>query len=170
MISATKDPFSEVGILSLPEGAALVMQPHSLVGVVQPTGSPVRITSHWRLTSLHAWLTLQLRYLAFHGPARLIVQGGRGVRIERADAGRSINQAATIGFTANLAYSTRRCETFSAYWLGRQELLNDSFKGAQGFFVYEGNAPSRQENRHDGPWVGRPFRLLAESLWQLIQT
>ena len=164
VISATKDPFSEVGILSLPEGAALVMQPHNLVGVVQPTGSPVRITSHWRLTSLHAWLTLQLRYLAFHGPARLIVQGGRGVRIERADAGRSINQAATIGFTANLAYSTRRCETFSAYWLGRQELLNDSFKGAQGFFVYE-------ETPHPGKktgMTGRGLEGLSDSLLKVF--
>ena len=137
VISATRDPFSEIGILSLPQGAALVMQPHNLVGVVQPRGSQLRITSHWRLNSLHAWLTLQLRYLAFHGPARLIVQGCRGVRLERADAGRSINQAATIGFSANLAYSTRRSETFGAYLLGKQELLNDVFDGDCGFYVYE---------------------------------
>ncbi len=137
VISATQDPFSEIGILSLPQGAALVIQPHNLVGVVQSRVSPVHITSHWRLNSLHAWLTLQLRYLAFHGPAQLIVQGCRGIRIERADAGRSINQAATIGFSANLAYSTRRSETFGAYLLGKQELLNDTFSGENGFYVYE---------------------------------
>ncbi len=137
VISATQDPFSEIGILQLPQGAALVMQPHNLVGVLQPRGAPVRITSLWRLNSLHAWLTLQLRYLAFHGPAELIVQGCRGVRIEPADAGRSINQASTIGFSANLSYATRRCETFSAYLLGKQELLNDTFSGERGFYVYE---------------------------------
>lgn len=137
VISATKDSFSEIGILSIPQGAALVMQPHNLVGIVQLKSSPVHITSHWRLNSLHAWLTLQLRYLAFHGPTQLIVQGCRGIRIEQADGGRSINQAATIGFSANLAYSTRRCETFFAYLLGKRELLNDNFSGEKGFYVYQ---------------------------------
>jgi hypothetical protein len=137
VVSATRDPHSEIGILQVPAGAALVMQPHNLVGVLQRRGEPVRITSHWRLGSLHAWLTLQLRYLAFHGPATLIVQGCRGVRVERADQGRSIQQAATIGFNANLAYTTRRSDTFGAYLLGKQGLLNDSFSGGDGFYVYE---------------------------------
>ena len=137
VVSATHDPHSEIGMLHLPAGAALVMQPHNLVGVLQRRDAPVRITSHWRLGSLHAWLTLQLRYLAFHGPAQLIVQGCRGVRVERAGQGRSIQQAATIGFNANLAYTTRRSDTFGAYLLGKQGLLNDSFDGASGFYVYE---------------------------------
>lgn len=90
---------------------------------------------HWRLTSLYAWLTLQLRYLALHGPARLIVQGCRGVRLEPATGGRAINQAATIAFSANLPYSIHRCETFAAYLLGQQELLNDCFGDASDFAV-----------------------------------
>jgi hypothetical protein len=137
VVSATHDPHSEIGMLQLPAGAALVMQPHNLVGVLQRRDAPVRITSHWRLSSLHAWLTLQLRYLAFHGPAQLIVQGCRGVRVEHAGQGRSIQQAATIGFNANLAYTTRRSDTFGAYLLGKQGLLNDSFDGVEGFYVYE---------------------------------
>jgi hypothetical protein len=137
VLSATNDPFGEVGILTVPQDSAIVMQPHNLVGVRQPLGKTVRITSHWRLNSLHAWLTLQLRYLAIHGPVDLIVQGCRGVRVEKADSGRSINQAATIGFSANLSYATRRCETFSSYFLGKQELLNDVFVGDSGSYVYE---------------------------------
>ena len=164
VISATQDPLSEIGIISLPKGAAFVMQPHNLVGVVQLRASPVRITSHWRLNSLHAWLTLQLRYLAFHGPARLIVQGCRGVRIERPDAGRSINQASTIGFSANLAYSTRRSETFSAYWLGKQELLNDSFSGEDGFYVYE---EVSHFNKKTG-LAGRGLEGLTDSLLKVL--
>ncbi|MFY3382896.1 hypothetical protein [Paracidovorax sp. MALMAid1276] len=144
VVSATQDPHSEVAVLDLPEGTALVMQPHNLVGVLQHRGAPVRITSHWRLASLHAWLTLQLRYLAFHGPAQLIVQGSRGVRVEQAQGGRSIQQAATIGFTPNLAYTTRRSDTFGAYLLGKQGLFNDHFAAGtdadggalQGCYVY----------------------------------
>ena len=127
VISATRNALAEIGVLNLPAGSAVVMQPHNLVGVVQQRGTPLRITAHWRLASLHAWLTLQLRYLVLHGPARLIVQGCRGVRVEPATGGRTINQAATMAFSANLPYSTRRCETFAAYLLGQQELLNDCF-------------------------------------------
>jgi hypothetical protein len=130
-----------------------VMQPHNLVGVLQPRGVPVRISSHWRLGSLHAWLTLQLRYLAFHGPARLVVQGCRGVRVEPADAGRAISQAATIGFNANLGYSTRRCETFIAYLRGKQALLNDSFAGGPGFYVYDELPHTRKHPGGPGRWL-----------------
>lgn len=153
VVSATQDAHSEIGVLVLPAGAALVMQPHNLVGVLQQRGVPVRITSHWRLNSLHAWLTLQLRYLAFHGPAQLIVQGCRGVRVEPADAGRSVSQAATIGFNANLAYSTRRSETFIAYVQGKQALLHDAFHGEKGFYVYEEMPHSSKRGSGPARWL-----------------
>jgi len=97
----------------------------------------MKITSHWRLGSLHAWLTFQLRYLVFHGPVTLIVSGCRGVRVEPAQAGRKINQSATIGFSANLAYSSRRSETFYSYLSGKQPLLHDSFVGDSGSYLYQ---------------------------------
>lgn len=137
VISSTKDPLSEMGIISLPNGSAIVLQPRSLVGVIHCKELPIQITRHWRILSLHAWLTLQLRYLVFHGPAKLIVKGCRGIRLEKAGAGRLINQAATIGFSANLEYSTTRCETFVSYLMAKQELLNDSFVGESGFYIYE---------------------------------
>ncbi|MBX3649926.1 MAG: hypothetical protein KF771_00965 [Burkholderiales bacterium] len=137
VISPTRDALSEVGVLDLPEGSAVVFQPRNLVGVVHRSDRPFRITRHWRLASLHAWLTLQLRYVVFHGPARLIVKGCRGARIEAADTGRRINQAGTMGFSANLWYSTTRCETFVPYLMGEQALLNDSFAGAPGYYIYE---------------------------------
>ncbi len=137
VVSATKDPFSEIGVISIPGGSAIVLQPHNLVGIVQRRGHPITITRHWRLGSLNAWLTLQLRYLVFHGPAKLIVKGCRGIRVERAGSGRGVNQAATIGFSANLAYSTTRCETFASYLMGKQELFNDNFAGGPGFYIYE---------------------------------
>jgi uncharacterized protein (AIM24 family) len=82
---------------------------------------------------------LQLRYLVFHGPCRLILKGCRGVRAETPDPGnpRIINQAATIGFSANLDYSNTRCETFVSYLRGKEDLFNDLFAGGPGRFVYE---------------------------------
>lgn len=139
VVSSQNDPLGEIGLIELPAGAAMVVQPRSLAGVVKPVGVPVRITRHWRLGSLHAWLTLQLRYLVFHGPCRMILKGCRGVRAEQPEPGRPrlINQSATLGFSANLDYRNTRCETFVAYLRGKEDLFNDLFAGGPGWFVYE---------------------------------
>lgn len=137
VVSAMTDPLSEVGLLTLPEGSAMVLQPRGLVGILQSIESPVKITRHWRVASLGAWLTFQFRYLVFHGPGTLIVKGCRGVRLEPADEGRGINQAATMGFSANVGYSVRRSETFMPYLTGKQGLFNDNFAGGPGFYLYE---------------------------------
>lgn len=137
VVSATKDPLSEVGIIDLADGAAFVCQPRSLAGVIQDRNRPIRITRHWRLGSLQSWLTLQLRFLVFHGPGQLVMKGCRGIRIESAGTGRLINQAATLGFSAQLAYANTRCETFMSYWSGKEDLFNDLFTGESGVYVYE---------------------------------
>lgn len=139
VMSATRDPLSEVGIVDLAQGAAFVCQPSSLVGLIQDRGRPVRITRHWRLGRLQSWLTMQLRFLVFHGPGRLVLQGCRGIRIESVGTGtgRTINQAATLGFSANLGYGNTRCETFVSYWTGKEDLFNDLFTGDAGVYVYE---------------------------------
>ena len=137
VLSASDDASSELALVALPAGAEMVFQPRCLVGVIHPDPAPLRITRHWRLGTLHAWLTLQLRYLVFHGPATLVVKGSRGVRIEPAGQGRLISQSATLGFSASLAYSTVRCDTFFPYYLGKTALLQDQFAGGPGYYVYD---------------------------------
>ncbi|KQX18441.1 MULTISPECIES: hypothetical protein [unclassified Sphingomonas] len=136
-ISAVRDPFAETVILVLPEGSACVLQPRALAAVAQPIGRPLRISSHWRLFSLNAWLTLQLRYLVFHGPARLVLKGGRGVRVERAEHGRVFGQDQLVGFSADLAYSVTRTETFWPYFLGREPLFKDRVEAGDGLLIVE---------------------------------
>ena len=137
VISATRDPLDEVGLLRVPAGSAVVLHPRNLVAVAYGRQTPLKITTRWRVGSLHAWLTLQLRYVVFHGPARLVVKGCRGVRVEKAGGGRRIDPAATIGFSANLAYSTARSDTFAAYLMGEQPLFVESFAGSDGACIYE---------------------------------
>lgn len=136
-VSAVRDPFAEVTILDLPEGASCVLQPRALAAAAKPTARPLRITSHWRLFSLNAWLTLQLRYLVFHGRCRLVIKGGRGVRVERAERGRVFGQAQLVGFSADLAYSVARTETFWPYFLGREQLFKDKVEAGEGVLVIE---------------------------------
>lgn len=136
-VSAVHDLFAEVTTIVLPEGASCVLQPRALAAVAQPIDKPLRITSHWRLGSLNAWLTLQLRYLVFHGPCRLVVKGGRGVRVERAEHGRVFGQAQLVGFSADLAYSVSRTETFWPYFFGYEQLFKDKVEAGEGVLVIE---------------------------------
>lgn len=136
-VSAVRDPFAEVTVMALPDGASCVLQPRALAAVGQPIGRRLRVTGHWRLFSLNAWLTMQLRYLVFHGPARLVLQGGRGVRVERAERGRVLGQDQVVGFSTDLAYSVTRTETFWPYFLGREPLLKDRVEAGEGVLIVE---------------------------------
>ncbi|MPT48213.1 MAG: hypothetical protein E2598_07295 [Sphingobium sp.] len=136
-VSAVQDPFAEVTVLTLPEGSACVLQPRALAAFVQQVNRPLRVTSHWRLFSLNAWLTMQLRYLVFHGPVALVIKGGRGVRTERAEAGRIFGQEQLVGFSANLTYSVTRTETFWPYFLGRESLFKDRVENGEGLLIVE---------------------------------
>jgi hypothetical protein len=136
-VSAVRDPFAEITRLVLPKGAACVLQPRAIAGVVQPVATPLRITSHWRLGTLNAWLTWQLRFLVFHGPADILLTGGRGVRVEPAEVGRNIGQDQLIGFSAGLAYSTGRTETFLPYLMGQESLLKDRIATGTGILIAE---------------------------------
>ncbi|WP_230281102.1 AIM24 family protein [Croceicoccus sp. Ery15] len=136
-VSATRDGFAELAAIDLPTGAACVLHPRALVGVVQPVGQPIAIRSHWRLFSVNAWLTMQLRFFSFHGPGRLIVKGGRGIRVERAERGRIFAQEQLVGFSADLAYSVTRAETFAPYLFGLEPLLKDKVEAGSGILVIE---------------------------------
>lgn len=136
-ISAVVDPFAEVTVVTLPAGGAAVLQPRTLAAAIQPIDRPMRITSHWRLGSLNAWLTLQLRYLVFHGPARVVVKGGRGIRVEPAEQGRVFGQDQLAGFSADLAYAVARTETFWPYFLGREALFKDRVLSGEGVLLVE---------------------------------
>jgi uncharacterized protein (UPF0333 family) len=137
VVSPLNHPLMEVGVVELSEGSAMVCHPRSLAGIIHHKNYQINITKHWRLFHLQSWLTLQLRFLIIHGPCKLIISGSRGVRIEMAIDERTINQSATLGFSANLNYSNSRCETFMSYWTGKEDLFNDSFQGKTGVVIYE---------------------------------
>ena len=136
-VSAVRDPFAELAVLSVPAGSACVLRPSALAAVVQQQDAPLRIVAHWRLLSLPAWLTWQWRYLAFHGPARLVVKGGRGVRIEPAERGRIVGEGQILGFSTDLAYAVIRSETFWPYFFGREALLKDKVAAGGGVLLIE---------------------------------
>lgn len=128
VVSSTSNALEELNTVTLEEGDALVLLPKHLVGVIHPVGGHVRLRGHWK-GGVHAWLTLQFRYLVIDGPCTLIFGGCRGVRVENAESGRTVSQAMTVGFSSHVAYSVARTETFMAYLLGQRPLFNDRFHG-----------------------------------------
>jgi hypothetical protein len=149
-------------VLEVPEKSSLVLQPRCIAGIVQNTNRPIKITRHWRLGNLGSWLTLQLRYIVFHGPAKLVLKGNNGIEVNPSDAGTTLNQLATLGFSANLDYSVSRCETFYSYYSGKQSLLNDRFSAGPGFYLHE-VGPGMEPK---GIWrlLTHPFEIIWEVL------
>lgn len=135
--SAEASHANKIAVIDLPANAALVLQPRCLAGILQPKNQKIRITRHWRIGNISSWLTLQLRYIVFHGPAKLIVKGNDGVSIGMAESGIAINQSSTLGFNANLKYGVSRSATFYAYLSGKQQLFDDNFSSGPGFYILE---------------------------------
>ncbi|MEZ5459436.1 MAG: AIM24 family protein [Steroidobacteraceae bacterium] len=161
VVSSREDAFGEVATIDLPTGAAMVVLPRALAGVVKRTDQPLRISRHWQLATLQGWFTLRLRHLVFHGPCRLVIKGRRGVRAEQPQAAqpRIINQSATLAFSARLHGQVTRCETFMAYLRGHDQLFNDRFSGDSGTFVYELSPVDAQGRR-----VGRGLEGIVDAV------
>ena len=140
-LSSQEEAQVEMAVVDVPVNGSLVCRPSYLAGYVRPEGRGRRIKSHWRVFSLHAWITLQFRYFEFMGPARLVLWAHRGVRAERlTDENvvqgneRRTNQLATIGFTPSLSYRSKRAETFISFLRGQNPLFDDVFFG-RGVFL-----------------------------------
>jgi hypothetical protein len=140
-LSNQADPHSELAVVTLADGASLVVRPSFLAGVVTTAGARLRIRRRWQLLRWQAWVTLQFRFFEFVGPCRLILAGSRGIRAENlslregpALPARRTNQDATVGFTPNLDYRPVRAETFWSYYRGMNPLFDDLFAG-RGIFI-----------------------------------
>lgn len=159
--SSQVDAQVELAELTLPAGASLVLRPSFLAGFGAPAAQRgPRLRRHWRLFTLQSWATGRFRYFEFVGPARLLLAGSRGVRVESLEAapggpaaGRRANQDATIGFTPGLAYRPVRAETFWAFFRGQNPLFDDLFEG-EGLFLCQQTSAPGEAARHRR-WVDR---------------
>jgi hypothetical protein len=164
VVSASDDGLSELAQVRVAAGSALVFHPRALVGVICERNTPLTIERHWRLASLHAWLTLQLRYFVVRGPVMLIVQGTRGVRVAPASGAHSVRQSATLGFSAGVAYSTVRSAPFVPYLRGQTDLFYDRFAGGEGIYIYD---ETPESGRRAGR-LGRGVEGLADAVLKLF--
>lgn len=153
------DAEHRVSTIEVPAGGAVVLQPRALLGMIKPCNRALVITRPWRLFSLVSWLTVQFRYVVFHGPCTLIVQGRNGVQIEDSSNGRMINKRLTIGFDAGIAYGAARSPSFLPYLRGEASLFNDRFEG-DGRYIYE----QRADSAGKGSIWGRGLKGLGDAI------
>lgn len=162
VLSSQNDPDLELAVVEIPEGGALVCRPSFLAALVEKPGQRPEIRSHWRFFHLHSWITLQFRYFEFRGPVKLVVWAHRGVRAEYLSEAtvqeRRTNQLATIGFTPNLRYRSRRSETFLSYLRQENPLFDDLFSGSGLFLCQQISRSDRSQK------VGRFW----EAIWNGI--
>ena len=159
-LSDPGDPDSEIALVTLAEGASLVLRPSFLVGVVTTADGKLKMRRRWQLFRWQAWVTRQFRFFEFVGPCQLVVAGSRGVRVEqlleRAGGGyaaRRAAQDATMGFTPALDYRPARAETFWSYYRGQNALFDDLFVG-KGIFLREPAVVDRKRRKARGFWAG----------------
>ena len=148
-----------VAAITVPTGGAVVVQPRALLGVVKQRSQRLVITRPWRIFWLISWITAQFRYIVFHGPCTLIVQGCNGVIIEDATRSRKIDRRLTLGFDAGVSYGAARSTSFLPYLRGQASLFNDRFDGA-GRYFYEQRAAGAGKS---GLW-GRGLKGLGDAL------
>jgi uncharacterized protein (AIM24 family) len=131
-LAAPNDPNAYLMRVELEEHPGIVIHPKHLVGVI----GDLDLSTRWRLFSIHAWATWQLRYILVSGTGSIIVEGSGDV-IATAPGGThpsKIEQKLVIGFDARLAYTTGRTEIFWPYLLGKTPLVDDVFRGPGRFF------------------------------------
>ncbi len=158
-LAAPKDPNSYLMRLDFERHPGVVVHPKHVVGVL---GSP-RLRTRWRILSLQAWATWQLRYILFEGTGSLIVEGvGDVVATRPGEKTTKIEQSLVMGFDSRLTAGVQRTEVFLPYLFGKTPLVDDVFAGPH-VFLWQKSTPDEHRNP-----IARSFDALFSALGKLL--
>lgn len=157
------DADQQLVLINLSDHPGLVFRPRHLVGVIhQP--EKLRLRRKWRLLSLHAWCTLQLRYILLEGTGRVVLSALGGIEAAApASEERCVTQSAVAGFEGHLRYAVRRNETFWPYLRGREPLFDDCFAG-EGFYLVAVAGDQRGQSAGIDGWFDRIVGVVGKVL------
>ena len=171
---SARNPGTEMAVVTLEKGAALVLRPSHIAGVIFPTNQPMKLYSHWHFFSLQAWLRFHFRHFELVGSGKVILHAARGVRaewlgdfprrpgsMEKATRRKRVNSESTIAFTPGLQLRCVKTETFWSYFRGRQPLYDD---------LWEGTGVAICQEMTTGPAAGKRtfWTALGNALWNIF--
>ena len=136
-LSESSGTETKLSIIELEESSEVVLSPRHIVGIMQDKDKPLQIYSRWLLFKPSAWLAGQLRVLVLKGPAKIILQGTRGIFLQKVTPSRPCSCEGVIGYSANLVLESSRTETFWAFHRNKRELLKHRFSEADGAVLQE---------------------------------
>jgi len=130
-LAHSKNPLNAVTEIILKGHPGVVVYPKYIVGI----SGDINLKPHWRLFSLHSWVSGRFRYISFYGTGKLYLTGYGYVKENIPDCNiSSVNPNLVVGFDGRLEYKISRTETFFPYLKGLNPLMNDSFTGSFPFF------------------------------------
>lgn len=145
-LSESSGTETKLSIIELDEFDEIALSPRHIVGIVQDKDKPLQIHSTWLLSKPSAWLAGQLRVLVLKGPAKIILQGTRGIFVQKVTPSTPCSCEGVIGYSANLASESSRTETFWAFHRNKRELLKHRFSEADGVVLQEIHPQRKQVN------------------------
>jgi len=155
VLACKDDPFAELAVVSVPEGAAFVLRAGFLMGLIATAQQPPVFRRHWRFNRWQPWVSGQFGYIEFFGPCRLVVSCVSALKAETVvaqEGGTSLSkrtaQAGLVGFSPQLGLKAVRSHGFWRYCKGRGPLFEVQVSGGGVFLTREAEGRGR-----DGFWA-----------------
>lgn len=155
VLACKDDPFAELAVVSVPEGAAFVLRAGFLMGLIATAQQPPVFRRHWRFNRWQPWVSGQFGYIEFFGPCRLVVSCVSAVKAEAVvarEGGTPISKRTAhgglIGFSPQLELKPVRTHGFWRYCKGRSPLFEVQVSGDGLFLTRDTEGRGR-----DGFWT-----------------
>ncbi|MCX6849116.1 MAG: AIM24 family protein [Verrucomicrobia bacterium] len=112
--------------------SALVVRPSNIVAI----SGKLQLTTCWKLTSLHSWISGRLRHVIISGDGILYLCGYGDVHSETPQAKQRMSDNLLIAHDPRTIFRTVRTETFWPFLRGKTALYDLQFED-QGLVVYQ---------------------------------
>jgi len=150
VLACANDPFAELAIVSVPEGASFVLRAGFLMGLIANAEQRPVIRRHWCFSRWQSWVSGQFGYIEFTGPCRLIVSCVSALQAETLVAGEENKpgsvrtaQEGLVGFSPQLELQAVRSLSFWKYCRRRAPLFDVVVTGSGALLLRDAQGRGR---------------------------
>lgn len=129
------DPNLKIVKVTFASQAELVVRPSSIVAI----SGALKITTCWKLSSIHSWISGRLRHVIISGQGALYLSGCGDVKTEMPQDKQRMSDTLLIAHDPRAPFRTVRTETFWPFLRGKTSLYDLQFED-QGLVIYQAAA------------------------------